>query len=179
MDTWSRPQGRVVIAGGSGFLGLSLAHHLAERGCEVVILSRSEPVLRGPWSHAAWNGSLLLAEDEGTVVVTIVVIVGFIGLFFLTAIGVILLRRRDLRRYEELLPWLAQRYGLAPREIEQLTDPSHRRQARRALPGPERRDFDRRASAVARLAALFDHPGQPDPADEARLVTQLARPDRS
>ncbi len=31
---------RIVIAGGSGFLGVSLAHHLADRGASVVILSR-------------------------------------------------------------------------------------------------------------------------------------------
>jgi NAD dependent epimerase/dehydratase family enzyme len=33
-------QRKVVIAGGSGFLGVSLAHHLATRGASVVILSR-------------------------------------------------------------------------------------------------------------------------------------------
>jgi len=35
--------GRVVIAGGSGFLGMNLARHLSERGDEVVVLSRSAP----------------------------------------------------------------------------------------------------------------------------------------
>ena len=37
---WPTPQGKVVIAGGSGFLGSSLAHHLHAKGCEVVVLSR-------------------------------------------------------------------------------------------------------------------------------------------
>ena len=32
---------RVVIAGGSGFLGMNLARHLTALGCEVVVLSRS------------------------------------------------------------------------------------------------------------------------------------------
>ena len=47
---------RVILAGGSGFLGQSLALLLAQRGYEVVILSRS-PV--APWGMAKqlqWNG---------------------------------------------------------------------------------------------------------------------------
>jgi uncharacterized protein (TIGR01777 family) len=46
----------VVIAGGSGFLGRSLARHLAARGHEVVILSRTPPRAHGPWTHAPWDG---------------------------------------------------------------------------------------------------------------------------
>ena len=46
---------KVVIAGGSGFLGVSLAHHFAERGAEVVILSRNEPKVSGPWKHRRWD----------------------------------------------------------------------------------------------------------------------------
>jgi uncharacterized protein len=52
---------RVVIAGGSGFLGVSLAHHLAAKGHRVVILSRSAPRVAGPWSHVAWD-----ARSPGT-----------------------------------------------------------------------------------------------------------------
>lgn len=48
--------GRIVIAGGSGFLGVSLAHHLAAAGYEVVIVSRSPPAVPGPWRHASWDG---------------------------------------------------------------------------------------------------------------------------
>jgi uncharacterized protein (TIGR01777 family) len=50
-----RPRARIVIAGGSGFLGRSLAHHLAARGQEVTILSRSAPGGPGPWRHIAWD----------------------------------------------------------------------------------------------------------------------------
>jgi uncharacterized protein len=50
---------RVVIAGGSGFLGVSLAHHLAERGWTVVILSRRPPKVAGPWRHVAWDARTL------------------------------------------------------------------------------------------------------------------------
>ncbi|MBL0922033.1 MAG: NAD-dependent epimerase/dehydratase family protein, partial [Phycisphaerales bacterium] len=47
-------RGRVVIAGGSGFLGVSLAHHLAGAGREVVLLSRTTPIA-GPWRRAVWD----------------------------------------------------------------------------------------------------------------------------
>lgn len=46
---------RVVIAGGSGFIGVSLAMHLASHGWSVVILSRHRPKIDGPWSHVSWD----------------------------------------------------------------------------------------------------------------------------
>ena len=45
----------MIIAGGSGFLGLNLARYLCDRGFNVVILSRSKPP-SGPWKHIAWDG---------------------------------------------------------------------------------------------------------------------------
>ncbi len=45
----------VVIAGGSGFLGVSLAHHLLEHGYRVTILSRNQPRSRGGWNFASWD----------------------------------------------------------------------------------------------------------------------------
>jgi uncharacterized protein len=50
---------KYVVAGGSGFVGLSLAHHLAERGAAVVILSRSAPKAAGTWRHRIWDGRTL------------------------------------------------------------------------------------------------------------------------
>lgn len=47
---------KFVIAGGSGFLGVSLAHYLADFGASVVILSRNEPKVAGPWKHRSWDG---------------------------------------------------------------------------------------------------------------------------
>ncbi len=47
--------GRVVIAGGSGFLGVSLARHLARSGTDVVILSRHPPRPSGSWRHVVWD----------------------------------------------------------------------------------------------------------------------------
>ncbi len=64
---------KVVIAGGSGFLGVSLAHHLADRGASVVILSRNVPKANGPWRHCSWDGRTLgdwrneLNEADGLV----------------------------------------------------------------------------------------------------------------
>ena len=51
-----KPTGRVVIAGGTGFIGTNLAAHLAELDCEVVLLSRHVPEARGPWAYAVWDG---------------------------------------------------------------------------------------------------------------------------
>jgi uncharacterized protein (TIGR01777 family) len=53
------PSGRVVIAGGSGFLGVSLASHLAARGFSIVVLSRRPPKPAGPWRHVGWDGRTL------------------------------------------------------------------------------------------------------------------------
>lgn len=49
----------IVIAGGSGFLGVSLATHLAAAGSAVVILSRHPPKITGPWRHVAWDARSL------------------------------------------------------------------------------------------------------------------------
>lgn len=55
----SLEQQKFVIAGGSGFLGVSLAHHLAGFGAEAVILSRHTPTITGPWRHRVWDGRTL------------------------------------------------------------------------------------------------------------------------
>lgn len=48
-------QKKIVIAGGSGFLGISLAHHLTKRVAGVTILSRNRPKVSGPWKHKSWD----------------------------------------------------------------------------------------------------------------------------
>ena len=55
----NRPTGRIVIAGGSGFLGLNLARHLVSDACQVVVISRNRPPTEGPWTHATWDGRTL------------------------------------------------------------------------------------------------------------------------
>jgi uncharacterized protein (TIGR01777 family) len=47
--------GQIVIAGGSGFLGTSLAKHLVGRGTSVVVLSRSVPKVVGKWRRVPWD----------------------------------------------------------------------------------------------------------------------------
>lgn len=50
---------KVVIAGGSGFLGISLAAHLAASGKSIVLLSRHPPKPIGPWRHVRWDARTL------------------------------------------------------------------------------------------------------------------------
>src|SRR5262245_36174624 len=50
---------RIIIAGGSGFLGLSLARHLTACGNSVVLLSRHPPQANGPWKHVTWDARTL------------------------------------------------------------------------------------------------------------------------
>ena len=47
---------KIVIAGGSGFLGISMAEHFATAGAIVTLLSRSIPKVTGRWSHETWDG---------------------------------------------------------------------------------------------------------------------------
>ena len=51
--------GPIVIAGGSGFLGVSLATHLTATGRSIVILSRHPPKPSGPWRHVSWDARTL------------------------------------------------------------------------------------------------------------------------
>lgn len=55
MSPAATPSGRVVIAGGTGFLGGNLAHHLTGLGCEVVVLSRRVPRDHVGGRHVWWD----------------------------------------------------------------------------------------------------------------------------
>lgn len=171
------------------FIGRALltpfAHPLftAWTGLAVGLAVRNrKPLLTAWWglliamgTHAAWNGSLSFAEDETGALVAGIAIIAFVVLFLATILGVILLRRRDTRRFRELTPMLSQRYGITMDELTSMTSAGTRRQARKSLISrAQRRAFDERASVVARLAAMLDKPGPPAIEHEARLVTQLA-----
>jgi len=130
-------------------------------------------VLLAIGTHAAWNGSLSFAESEGGAIVAGVAILAFVVLFLVTIVGVIILQRRDQRRYTELLPAIATRYNLPPERVITLMTPKSRQRARKALPKAARQQFDDEAGAVARLAAMLDHDGTGAPDHEARLVSQL------
>jgi uncharacterized protein len=47
--------GRVVIAGGTGFLGQNLARHLMDLGWDVVVIARHPPHDHARWRHAIWD----------------------------------------------------------------------------------------------------------------------------
>ncbi len=146
-----------------------------------IAVRRQAPLITAWWgpalaiaSHAAWNGSLSVAEDETGMIFTLIVLLGFVALFLGTGVAVVVLRGRDQKRFAELLPFLGQRYGLPPDELSALSTWKQRRAVRKTLDKPARKRFDARAAALHRLAALYDHPTPPDPADEFRLRAQLA-----
>ena len=159
------------------------AHPLftAWTGLAMGLAVRSRKPLTSAWwglllavaTHALWNGSLALTETEGGVIVAAVALLLFVGLFFATALGVVLLRRRDRNRFVELMPFLTVRYALSPQRAHAHTDRSARRALRRTLDRGDRRAFDHEAAVLARLAALFDRPDPPAHAEEARLVALL------
>lgn len=57
MDTAERK--RIVITGGSGFLGVNLAKHLIKNDYAVTIISRNKPKAAGDWSFRKWDGRTL------------------------------------------------------------------------------------------------------------------------
>ena len=50
---------RIVIAGGTGFLGLNLASHLTAQGYRVALLSRHRTSATEQWNHSVWDGRSL------------------------------------------------------------------------------------------------------------------------
>jgi nucleoside-diphosphate-sugar epimerase len=64
------PAGRIVIAGGTGYLSLNLARYLTTYGCEVILLSRRDPGKACGRRHVAWDideldGSSGSSADHG------------------------------------------------------------------------------------------------------------------
>lgn len=122
--------------------------------------------------HAAWNGAASFGPEIGGLVV-LGAFGMFIVLFFAVAITLRRMRRRDQRRFVELVPWLAQRYGMAENEVSVFGDWNHMLNVRKSLPKPQRRYFDGVHAALARLAHLHDQPGETDPAAEQALASRL------
>jgi uncharacterized protein (TIGR01777 family) len=52
-------KGKIVITGGSGFLGVNLAQALLESDYEVCIISRKPPKIKGAWKHVSWDAHSL------------------------------------------------------------------------------------------------------------------------
>ena len=125
--------------------------------------------------HALWNGSLTFAEsnENGPLVLGVTILL-FVVLFISSGIGIARLRRRDQRRYQQLIPFLASRYQMDPDRVSLLLDTRARRMARVQIKDKTQlRRFKMESSAMVRLAALLDHDDMPTPADEARLYSQL------
>ena len=76
MNSNAASAGRVVIAGGTGFLGQSLAAYLTKRGCEVVVLGRHSQAAGAVGWHVTWDartpGSWTRALDGADALVNLV-----------------------------------------------------------------------------------------------------------
>jgi uncharacterized protein len=66
----------IILAGGSGFLGMNLARSLTQQGHQVIVLSRSEPD-RGAWGWKQWDGKSL--DDWASTIDGAQAIVNFAG----------------------------------------------------------------------------------------------------
>jgi RsiW-degrading membrane proteinase PrsW (M82 family) len=126
-------------------------------------------------THAAWNGSLSLAESSANDYVIVVAALGFIALFVAAAIAVYVIRRAQQHRFVAAIPFLASRYGLDPKMVATFSNWRVMLRSRRRLPRRKRSQFDAAHAALARLALLHERPGQLDTVAEKRLVDQLNR----
>jgi RsiW-degrading membrane proteinase PrsW (M82 family) len=128
-------------------------------------------------THAAWNGSLAASAtwSDSAAVIILVAIGGFVVLFLSFVSVLYRIRRREERRFIQLVPWLARRYGLSPAEISSFGNFRAMLAIRKTLDKAQRRQFDAVHAALARLAVLHDRPGETDVATEQLLVDQLQR----
>ncbi len=126
-------------------------------------------------SHAVWNGSAAAAQHLGDFGVEVLLrsVIAFVALFFTFAAVLYRVRRKEERRFTQLVPWLAERYGLTAPEVALFGDFTRMLTARKRLTSAQRGWFDRVHAALARLAVLHDRPGGADPATEQVLVNQL------
>ncbi|MEM9130927.1 MAG: PrsW family glutamic-type intramembrane protease [Actinomycetota bacterium] len=124
-------------------------------------------------SHAAWNGSLVYAEQSGNEIAIPLAALCFFLLFVAAVTTVIVLRRREQKRFQQAVPMLAARHGMSTEEVQTFGHWSTMLSARRRLPRPTRSRFDAVHAALARLALLHSRPGPVDQVAEQRLAHQL------
>lgn len=126
--------------------------------------------------HASWNGSLTYGEEIGgehADALLGLALLLFIVLFLGMIVALSLFRRREQRRFTELVPFLAQRYGLTAGEVVVFSKWRDMLRIRSGLTRSQRKHFDRVHAALARLALLYHQPRGVDPAVEQRLAAQL------
>lgn len=121
--------------------------------------------------HGLWNAAALgAARDAAT---ASLLALGFGGLFAATALVLVVGRLRARHRFTRLVPQVAARYRLTPEEVVAFSDWRRTLAIRRSLPRRERRAFDARHAAIARLVALHQRTGEPDPVVEQQLLASL------
>lgn len=123
--------------------------------------------------HAAWNGSLTYAGQSGNEAAIAIAAGCFVLLFVAAVVTVVLIRRDQQRKFTELVPMLANRYGLTAEEVGVFGDWQRMLATRRAMPRAGRAHFDRVHAALARLALFYRREGGSDPATEQLLAGQL------
>ena len=124
-------------------------------------------------THAAWNGSLVLGEEIGGPVAVLIAAGAFFVLFVVCMTMLFNARRKSQRRFNELVPWLADRYLIPRGEVSAFTDWSGMLRLRKSLPRRQRRHFDGVHASLARLALFHDQPRATDSAAEAALAERL------
>lgn len=68
----SNTQGKIVITGGSGYLGVNLAHALLAADYQVCLIARTLPTANGRWQFTPWDAQTIgpwAAELEGATAV--------------------------------------------------------------------------------------------------------------
>jgi RsiW-degrading membrane proteinase PrsW (M82 family) len=126
-------------------------------------------------THMLWNGSLVSADSMGGGLFLLAAVTIFLSMFVAVATVLYRLRRREERRFLELVPWMSARYGFAAHEAAMFGNFRELTAARKRLPADGRQRFDAVHAALARLALLHDRNGGADHESEARLVDQLRR----
>ena len=130
-------------------------------------------------SHAAWNGSLAFGDitddvdDDVALGVVMIAVVLFIAMFTSVVATLFMMRRRELRRFVIMWPFLVKQYALAPAESAMFLDWANLLRMRRRLSRRQRRRFDDVHAALARLSLLHERMNDIDPGVERVLVAQL------
>lgn len=125
--------------------------------------------------HATWNGALTYAQQRNDAGLAGLIVLFFVVLFLASVVNVMLIRRRQRRQLEALVPMLAARYGIPADEARVFAQWRTLLRTRRRLPRAQRRAFDAVHASLARLAQLHSRPRPPDVVEEQRLVEQLNR----